>query len=283
MKISIRAWCVRGAIAAAVLVAAQAGVAQAQDDDPNPGAITFTGGFDAPSVYVFRGIVQESDPKLTLWPYGDVGMTLASGDGAVKSVGVNVGVWNSLQTGSSGSDGFNERAHYEEDFYATLGFGLARSIGVAATFTAYTSPNLMFNTVKEVSFKVSQAGRVNPYGLVGFELGKFGADGGGKKGTYLELGVGPTFALGPTITLAVPVKIGMSLNDYYELSDQDHSFGFFDIGGIVTVPLSGIPARFGAWNVHGGVDVLTFGETTKAFNSGDRNKVVGLLGIGVAY
>lgn len=285
MKMMLRAWraCGRVAVAMLTLALATAGVARAQGSDPNPGAITFTGGLDAPSVYVFRGIVQESDPKLTLWPYGDLGLALASGDGAVKSVGVNLGVWNSLMTGTSGTDGFTEHSHYEEDFYATLGVGFSKGITFGTTYTAYTSPNLMFNTVKEISFKVAQASRFNPYGLIGFEVGEFGADGGAEKGTYLELGVGPTFALTSRITLTVPVKLGMSLNNYYELDGTDNKFGFFDIGGLVTVPLSGIPSQFGTWNVHGGVDLLTFGDTTRAFNSGDKNKVVGLIGIGVSY
>ena len=285
MKMMLRAWraCGRVAVATLTVAMATAGVARAQGSDPNPGAITFTGGLDAPSVYVFRGIVQESDPRLTLWPYGDLGLALASGDGAVKSVGVNLGVWNSLMTGTSGSDGFTEHSHYEEDFYATLGLGFSKGITFGTTYTAYTSPNLMFNTVKEISFKVAQASRFNPYGLVGFEVGEFGADGGAEKGTYLELGVGPTFALTPRVTLTVPVKLGMSLNNYYELDGTDNKFGFFDIGGLVTVPLSGIPSQFGTWNLHGGVDLLTFGDTTKAFNSGDKNKVVGLIGLGVSY
>lgn len=285
MKMMLRAWraCGRVAVAMLTLALATAGVARAQGSDPNPGAITFTGGLDAPSVYVFRGIVQESDPKLTLWPYGDLGLALASGDGAVKSVGVNLGVWNSLMTGTSGTDGFTEHSHYEEDFYATLGVGFSKGITFGTTYTAYTSPNLMFNTVKEISFKVAQASRFNPYGLIGFEVGEFGADNGAEKGTYLELGVGPTFALTSRITLTVPVKLGMSLNNYYELDGTDNKFGFFDIGGLVTVPLSGIPSQFGTWNVHGGVDLLTFGDTTRAFNSGDKNKVVGLIGIGVSY
>ena len=29
--------------------------------------------------------------------------------------------------------------------------------------------------------------------------------------------------------------------------------------------------------------MLTFGDTTKAFNKGDRNKVVALIGIGLTY
>ncbi len=103
-------------------------------------------------------------------------------------------------------------------------------------------------------------------------------------GSYLELGVGPSFPLGGSkASLTVPVKLGLSLKDYYQSFDGDHKFGFFDIGGLVTVPLSGIPARFGSWNLHGGADVYVFGDTTKAFNSGDKSKVVGLVGIGVTY
>ncbi len=41
--------------------------------DPNTGALTFTGGLDVPTKYVFRGLVQEADSKLTLFPYGDLG------------------------------------------------------------------------------------------------------------------------------------------------------------------------------------------------------------------
>jgi len=33
---------------------------------PNGGALAFTGGLDLPTVYVFRGIVRETDPKLTM-------------------------------------------------------------------------------------------------------------------------------------------------------------------------------------------------------------------------
>lgn len=42
----------------------------------NLGALTFTGGLDVPSIYYFRGFRQERDPKLTLWPFMDLGITL---------------------------------------------------------------------------------------------------------------------------------------------------------------------------------------------------------------
>jgi hypothetical protein len=278
-----------GVLAATALLAAPA-PAMAQDD-PNPGALTFTGGLDVPSIYFFRGLRQETDQKLTLWPYGDLGIAFFSGDGGLKSAGVNIGVWNSLHTGSSGTNGPSAHAHYEEDFYATLALGFGGGVTVAPGYMALTSPNLMFNTVKEFQLKVSKAHMLAPYGFLAMELTEDGhADAGTHKGTYLELGVGPSWPLvagGPT--LAIPVKLGLSLKDYYEdATGNDSKFGFFDVGGLITVPLKGIPGKFGAWNIHGGVDFLFLGDTPKLFNvnkDGEQKdkKVVGLFGIGVTY
>jgi hypothetical protein len=251
--------------------------------DPNTGAITSTGGIDMPSKYIFRGIVQEADSKLTLFPYGDFGVAMYSGDGAIKSLTGNFGTWNALLSGSSGSSGDKDKLHYEDDFYATIGLGFARGFTLATTYTAYTSPNGMFNTVHEVAFKVSKAHMLSPYGLVAFEL-KGQADGGSNEGTYLELGVGPSWPLaGGKVTLGVPVKAGFSLNDYYEGPDGDKKFGFLDVGAMFTIPFTSSTSRFGSWNIHGGLDFYVFGDTTKAFNAGDRGKVVPSIGIGVVY
>jgi hypothetical protein len=266
--------------------------AAAQAADPNPGALTFTGAFDVPSLYLFRGIRQESDPSLTMWPYADLKIDLMSGDGAVKSAAVNFGVWNSLHTGTSGTDVADGRLHYEEDFYAALTLGFGGATSLTSQYTAYTSPNARFTTVKEVSFKVAQASKYAPYGLVAFEFdtepGLHQADGGLDAGTYLELGIGPSWPLGGSTTIAVPVKLGMSLNDYYELAGEDNKFGYFDIGALVTVPLTGIPSRFGSWNVHFGGDYFALGDTTEALNVNSegetsKHKVVGLFGFGVTY
>lgn len=252
--------------------------------DPNPGGMTLAVNVDVPTLYVFRGIVQEGDPKLTAFPSADLGIALGGGDGAVKSVGLNLGTWHSLNGGSSGSDGGSGKMHYEEDFYATFGLGFGAGVSLGATFTAYTSPNQSFGTVKELSFKLAKANLLNPYGVVAFELSGAadGVDEG--TGTYLELGVGPAVPLGGgKATLTVPVKIGLSLSDYYQGADGDEKFGYLDIGGLITVPLTGVDSRFGSWNLHGGVDVFVFGDTTKAFNAGDKAKVVGLVGLGFVY
>ena len=260
--------------------------ASAQAADPNPGNLTVTGGLDFPTTYMFRGILQEADPKLTMWPFVDLGYSFFSGDGGVKSAAVNVGLWNSLHTGSSGKDGPFDKLWYEEDFYTTLTLGFGGGTSLATTFTAYTSPNTMFRNVEEISFKVSVAQRFAPYALFAFELGdtdSAGAD-GGDPGTYLELGVGPSWPLGGgKATLAIPVKLGMSLGDYYQGPDGDSTFGFFDIGALLTVPLGGQPSSFGSWNFHAGVDFFALGDTTKFFNEGNGEKVVALVGFGVTY
>jgi hypothetical protein len=277
----------RRALTGAALVSLLAIPASAQTaaepPDPNTGALTFTAGLDVPTKYVFRGIVQEGDSKLTLFPYGDLGIAFYSGEGAVKSASVNFGVWNALMTGSSGSDGPQEKLHYELDFYTTLTLGFDKGFALGTTYTAYTSPNGMFNPVHELAFKVSKAHMLAPYGTLAFELDGQ-ADGGSSEGVYLELGVSPSWPLaGGKVTFAVPVKLGFSLSDYYEGVDGDEKFGFFQAGGLFTIPFTSATSKYGAWNFHGGVDVYAFGDTTKAFNSGDGGKVVASFGIGLVY
>ena len=67
-----------------------------------------------------------------MWPYADLGIALVSGDGPVKSVGVNLGTWNSLHTGGVGLNGPTGKLWYESDFYATLGFGFGGGTSVGA-------------------------------------------------------------------------------------------------------------------------------------------------------
>ena len=83
-------------------------------------------------------------------------------------------------------------------------------------------------------------------------------------------------------SVAVPVKLGVSLSNYDELDGTDHKFGFFSIAGIVTVPL-GSPSKFGSWNLHGGAEFQTLGDTTKFFNGGDGSQAIGSIGIGFSY
>jgi hypothetical protein len=85
---------------------------------------------------------------------------------------------------------------YESDFYATLGFGFGGGTSFSTTYTAYTSPNSGFTTVKEIAFKLgvddsARLGKfsVKPYVLLaqefGTDIGTGQADAGDNAGTYM--------------------------------------------------------------------------------------------------
>ena len=59
--------------------------------------------------------------------------------------------------------------------------------------------------------------------------------------------------------MAVPIKVGLSLGNYYEVAGVDETFGFLSVGGIVTVPL-GSASRYGSWNIHGGAEYQKLGD-----------------------
>jgi hypothetical protein len=265
-----------------MLLTLATGTARAQDSDPNPGAITLTTGIDLPSVYFFRGIRQEADPELTMFPFGDVGISLTD------RASINFGVWNSLHTGSSGLSATptKKRIHYEQDFYVMLNLGLGSGVTLTPFFTSYTSPNGSFGTVNEFAFKVAHASKFAPYGIVAFEMSGQ-ADGGTDEGTYGEIGIAPSWPLGgANATMGIPVKLGFSLKDYYQdlTTGEDSKFGYFDIGALFTVPFTSAPTKFGTWNIHGGVNFLALGDGTKQFNTdGDSKQVIGSIGIGMSY
>ena len=272
--------------AAALLCGA---TASAQSADPNKGAITITGGIDFVNAYHFRGIPQDEGTFGSIfWPYADLGITLTSGDGALKTIAVNVGTWNSMHTSGASLGSDIGRMWYESDFYATLGFGFGGGTSFGITYTAYTSPNSAFEWVKEIAFKfaVDDSGflgraAIKPYVLVAREVDENSgqADGGLALGTYLELGAAPGLSVS-RFGIAVPVKVGLSLDNYYEGATGDERFGFFSIAGIATVPFSSTPTRFGSWNVHGGVEFLHLGDRNQGFG---ENRVIGSIGIGFSY
>ena len=287
-------WALLTMVAVAITLAVPAwGRAQsAPADNPNAGSMHITGATDFTNAYMFRGIRQD-DTKVITWPYFDLGLSLYSGKGSLKNVAVDLGTWNSLHPGVTGSEGPSGKLWYESDFYATLGLGFGGGVSVGTTYTAYTSPNNMFSTVKEIAFKVSVddsgalgKASLKPWALLGFEVdtapGQGQADAGLKAGRYLELGVAPGMTASRAM-VAVPVKVGLSAANYYELNGVDHRFGYFSVAPNVTIPFTAKPTKFGTWNVHGGVEFQRLGVTTKAFNGGDANKVIVLAGIGFTY
>ena len=277
------------AIGMTIMTSAPAFAQEAKD--PNPGALTLAGSIDFLNQYMFRGIRQNSS-GIASWPAVDLGIAAYSGEGGLKSVGINFGTWNSLHTGDTGQEGPSGKLWYESDFYASLGLGFGGGTSLTTTYTAYTSPNSGFTTVKEVMFKfaVDDSGKlgkaaIKPYIAIAREfdtdIARGQADGGDSAGTYVEIGFSPGYSASKA-SIGFPIKVGLSGGNYYELAGEDNKFGFFSVAGIVTVPLGGTTS-FGAWNIHGGVEYQKLGTTTEAFNGGESNQVIGSFGIGFSY
>ena len=285
---------IRNVIMSAALCAGLLGVgatpATAQD-------VAVTGGLDFTNQYNFRGI-RQNYAGMAIWPFVDLGVPVFSGDGGLKSVNINVGSWNSIHTNQFPDDfATDEDKWYESDFYATLGFGFSKAT-LGLTYTAYMSPaedlgdvDVYFKTIHELAVKLGfddsgalGKAALKPYALVAFELGDGQADLGlsDEKGVYVELGVAPGYS-GDKASVTFPVKIGLSAKDYYKFPGfaDDSKFGFFSVGGIVTVPINS------NWNVHGGGELQVFGDNLKvvnrSFDDTDDKKAMGIASIGIGF
>ena len=273
-----------GVVAAVLLGGASAGPALAQDGGNN-GAVSVAAGIDFSNAYYFRGIIQETEGFIAQ-PFLEAGITLFEGDGGLQSVSVASGLWNSLHSGPSGSDGPGDPAMwYETDYYASLGLGFAEGWSADLTYTAYMSPNGTFGTVRELSTGIAYEDELGlaPYANFAFELDGQ-ADGGSNEGTYFEFGVGPGIDLPDSpISLSFPVAIGLSLSDYYETGDTSDSFGFFQFGLAAGIPLP-TPPEYGSWDLSIGANFITFGDALKSLNGADDGfEPVVVIGLSLGY
>jgi hypothetical protein len=280
----------------AVAVALGAGTAAAQDAKPNTGRISLSGGADGTSDYYFRGIVQESEADFILQPYGELTFKLIENAGPLTAMGLTLGTWNSLHWGPTGIDGPHEspKLWYESDLYTRLSLTLREDFTASATYTAYMSPNGFFDTVQELAFglawndgKLLGPFALNPSVLLAFELDGQ-ADAGRSRGTYLQFGLAPGVTLfdkaAYPLTLAFPITVGLSLDDYYEFdTGSDDTFGYASGGVVASVPLAFIPASFGAWQFKASVMTLVLGDNLRRINGRDDVEFIGTAGIAFTY
>jgi hypothetical protein len=263
---------------------------------PNTGRLSVSAGVDWTTAYFFRGIKQETD-DLILQPYGELTLKLVDGAGALTSLSLTGGIWNSLHSGASGSDSptaSDPKFWYELDGYFKLSAVLFEDLTASVIYTAYLSPNNVFNTVQEIALglgyndaKLLGPFALNPSILVAFEFDGQ-ADAGADKGIYAQIGIAPAYTLladsAYPLTLTVPLAVGLSLGDYYEFgTGSDDTFGYFSAGATLSVPLAFVPAEFGKWVVRGGVQVLVLGDNLKTVNGGDEVQVIGSLGLAFIY
>ena len=284
------------AVTAAALAAAPSPLmaqdAEPEAADPNTGGLTLTGGVDYTTAYFFRGYNQE-DTGLILQPYATITAALVSNDNF--TLNGYVGIWNSFHEKKTLAAATGPDTWYESDLFGGLDFVFGK-ITLGTVYTFYTYPNGAFNTIQEIGFKVAYddtdfmkdrglSFALKPYAAVYLET----SDGNGTEDTYLELGIGPSFAVGSIggapITLSVPLVLGMSLDDYYLDDTGDNELlGYGSIGLFASLPL-GEPGKFGAWTLTGGVQYIQlFADSAENLNDGGTDyEFLGKVGVSVAY
>ena len=255
----------------AAQTATPAPAAPAVQEAAPPKRVTLTTGLDFTSAYFFRGIRQQDEGAITQ-PYVDLGVAADHG------ISFNFGNWDSIHSTAPAGH------WYESDYYGSVTF-TAGKLKPGLLYTSYTSPADNFATVHELAGVVAvddsaSSFPVSPKAVLAFELGDGQADGGENKGVYLELGMKPGIKLAPKATLFVPVKLGLSLKDYYEgfgSGMPNNTFGFFDLGVQLSIPAAS--GKAGSLEIHGGFDVLWLGDNLKALNGDDGVKPVVLVGL----
>ena len=264
---------------------------------PNTGKASFSTGLDFSHAYFFRGIIQETDGFIAQ-PYGEIAFDLFEDTEGLNTASLALGFWNSLHSGPSGSDGpsLNTTAWYEMDFYAGLSLGLVGQWGVDVVYTQYMSPNDTFSTVKEIALSLAfdDSERMGDLALAPYVMLAIEASGnaaGIDSGVYVELGVEPGLTLEDSpLSLTFPVTLGLSLSDYYQNVDplvgmvgDNDAFGYFDLGLLGSVPISGVSESYGSWEVSGGVHLLFLGDSLEALNAGDQFQAIGSFGLSIGY
>ncbi len=239
------------------------------DSVAKPSGFEFSGSVNSQTLntYLYRGFLTEEN-SLIVQAWLDLHAKFPL-EGVVESIDVHGQFWNSFSDGITGTGGPNDspKAWAEADWTlgVTASFGGGFSLDVS--YQQLRAPNGSFDDLNEASLTLAydDSGRYADgpglfrgwrpsINLVVETLGQ--EDLSGKSGTYLGVGIAPTFAAwhgegAPTI--AVPILSGWSLGSYYEDSaGVDHSFGFLDIGVDLTAPLgdSGWTIKFCAHGVY---------------------------------
>ena len=249
-------------------------------------------GVSVVSQYVSRGVVLENQGVI-VQPFADLYFKLYEGDGFVNKVSLNLGIWSSIHSRKTDAGAFtgtpgvsSTRNWYEFDWTAGLAITFAQNFTFTPSIYSFLSPNDGFATFYGLNLNLAYNDSalwggdfaLNPYVTVLFELeNKAGT--GADEGIYYEVGINPSFPVGP-VTVAVPIKAGFGSNDFYGSLNastgaiEDETFGFVSGGLVASLPLSFIPECYGTWTVNASATYYYLGDGTKDFNTAPRGGAV---------
>ena len=249
-------------------------------------------GADYTTAYFFRGFAYE-DTGLIIQPWAEFALDLVQSESL--TVAAILGTWNSLhgQATDSGTTDDFRKYWFEADVTAGIGVEVDQW-SLRAVYNWYTSPSDAWDTTEEIMFSAEYEDEgwlpsgwtLLPELSLAVETGSVAND-GGRKGTFLELGLSPGFefeALGAeSLDLRFPFRLGLSLSNYYEGENgENDAFGYASIGAELTIPL-GLDSSWGDWSIIAGVRGLYLGDVTSTINGGDEFQLIATLGLEIEF
>ena len=69
------------------------------------------------------------------------------------------------------------------------------------------------------------------------------------------------------VAVTVPLRLGLSIDSYYDDGVRDETFGYFLFGLHASVPVACVPARFGQLALTNGFDVWVVNDAIEAYTS----------------
>jgi hypothetical protein len=267
---------------------------QVEDATANEGRVSLSLASDFTTAYFFRGILQERNGFI--WqPSAEIYFNLWEGDedSIFTSVDFGVGVWNSFHSNKTLAEHAPSNL-YETDIYPMLSASFPNDIEMSLIYYVYTSPNGAFDAIQNFDIGLAYDDSelwgggfsTGPSITVSFELDS--TNFGDRRGSWLGLDASPSFVAFEEaeypVTLALPLALGLSISEYYEVEGEgDETFGFFSFGLSASVPLAFVPEDYGAWSANAGINVYVFGENLEDANLGDQLFPVGTGGIRMDY
>ena len=228
----------------------------------------------APNQYFFRGLLQ-SDHGF-IWQ-SNSNLDVALYDSKAFRLMIPVGFWFSVHPGDKAKTGKGPAAWYE----SRLSGGLAaegRGYRADLRLVVYSSPNGSFEDVYELMLKVDLFDDVVfakgddasffrgffPSITIADELK--GARDGRDRGAFAEIAVAPRMRLWATkdvlIDAVIPVAVGLSLANYYQLVDfkdtkpTNHVLGYASAGLLFDIVPRFVPTRLGLYDILPSITVL---------------------------
>ena len=275
----------------------------------------FSVGADYLSSYYYRGFVRETEGAI-VQPWADLNLNIFNNptSGLLHSVDLRVGLRTSHHWKHT-VRGPGER-WVELNWYGGAALGVFDRWEVEALYINREDVRTNFRDVHQVNLTLrfddsdpDYDWSLGPYATLTMEFenhsdaGWISLDARNERGRfnydkwYLELGVRPEFELfelyhGEPMTLSVPARVGMSLNDYYtDTAGRDRTFGFAEAGLTASLPLARFdaePGRRFLWSLDAGVYLLYLGNSARdisdALGQGDGKwRAVGKVGLKMDY